>query len=45
MGERDNFEELGVDMEIILKWSFKDWDGGAWTGLLWLKIEIVAGRF
>jgi hypothetical protein len=22
---------------IILKWIFKKWDGGAWTGLIWLR--------
>jgi hypothetical protein len=22
----------------ILRWIFKKWDGGAWTGLIWLRI-------
>jgi hypothetical protein len=26
-----------VDGRIILKWIFKKWDEGAWTGLIWLR--------
>jgi hypothetical protein len=22
---------------IILRWIFRKWDGGAWTGLIWLR--------
>jgi hypothetical protein len=31
----------GVDWRIVAKWIFKKWDGegGAWTGLRWLRIE------
>jgi len=42
--ERDHLEDPRVDNEIILKWIFSKWDGGAWTGLIWLRIEIGAGR-
>jgi len=28
------FESLGVDGSIILKWIVKKWDGEAWSGLL-----------
>jgi hypothetical protein len=36
--ERDNLEDLGVDRRIILRWIFKNWDVGAWTGSMWLGI-------
>jgi len=34
--ERDHLEEPGVDGRIILRWIFRKWDFGAWTGLMWL---------
>jgi hypothetical protein len=32
-------------MGIILKWSFKTWNGEAWIGLLWLRIWTGGGLF
>jgi len=36
--ERDHLEEPGVDGRIILRWIFRKWDVGVWTGLSWLRI-------
>jgi hypothetical protein len=30
--ERDHLEDLGLDRKIILRWIFRNWNVGAWTG-------------
>jgi hypothetical protein len=40
---RDRLEDPCVDGRIMLRWIFRKWDEGAWTGLIWLRIRKVAG--
>jgi hypothetical protein len=35
---RDHLENPGVDRRIILRWIFRKWDMGVWTGWSWLRI-------
>jgi len=37
LGEGDYLEDQGVDGRIILRWIFRKWDWGPWTGMSWLK--------
>jgi len=30
--ERDHLENPGVERKIILRWTFRKWDMGVWTG-------------
>jgi len=36
--ERDHLEDSGIDGRIILRWIFRNWDVGAWTGSICLRI-------
>jgi hypothetical protein len=40
--EEDHLKDPGVD-RIILKWIFKKWYRGAWTGFIWLRIGTGGG--
>jgi hypothetical protein len=33
LSERDYWGDRGVDERIILRWIFRKWDVGVWTGL------------
>jgi hypothetical protein len=39
MRETDYWGDPGVDGRRMLRWIFRKWDVGVWTGLSWLKIE------
>jgi hypothetical protein len=41
--ERDHLGDPGVGWRIILRWIFKKWDVGLWTGYSWLRIGTVSG--
>jgi hypothetical protein len=36
--EGAHLNDLGLHGKITLKWIFKNWDGEAWTGFIWLRI-------
>ena len=38
-------EEPDIDNRIILRWIFRKWDVGAWTGSIWLRIETRGRHF
>jgi hypothetical protein len=42
--ERDHLEETGIDRRIILRWIFRKWDLGAWTGSIRLRIGTGGGQ-
>ena len=38
MRKRDHLDDV-IDGRVLLKCIFKNWDGRAWTGLIWLRIR------
>ena len=42
--KRDHWGDPGVDERIILRWIFRKWDVGVWTGSSWLRIGIGGGQ-
>jgi len=43
--ERDRFEDPGLDEILILRWIFRKWEKGAWTGLIWRRLGTGGGLF
>ena len=41
--ERDHLEDPGVDRRIIMRCTFRKWDRGACTELIWLRIGTGGG--
>jgi hypothetical protein len=47
VGKPEGKRPLGdpdVDERIILRWIFRKWDVGVWTGLSWLRIGTGGGH-
>jgi len=42
--ERDHLGDPDVDERIILRWNFRKWDVGVWTGSSWLRIGTGGGH-
>jgi hypothetical protein len=43
-GKNDHLGDPGVDGRIILRWIFRKWDVGVWTGSSWLRIWKDGGH-
>jgi hypothetical protein len=41
---KNHWGDPGVDGRITLRWIFRKWDVGVWTGLRWLRIETGGGH-
>jgi hypothetical protein len=42
VGKREEIDHWGnpdLDGRLILRWMFRKWDVGVWTGLGWVRIE------
>jgi len=37
-------KDPSAERNIILRWTFRNWDVGVWTGLFWLSIGSGGGH-
>jgi hypothetical protein len=42
--ERDYLEDPVIDEKITLRWIFRKWDVGIWTGAIWLRKGVDGGH-
>jgi hypothetical protein len=42
--ERDDLGHPGIDGKMILRWIFRTWNVGEWTGSSWLRIGTGGGH-
>jgi len=42
--ERDHLGDPGLDGKIRLRWIYRKWDVGVWTGSSWLRIGTGGGH-
>ena len=42
--EGNHLEDPGLDGSIIVRWIFRKWDVGVWTGLFWIRIWTGSGH-
>jgi len=42
--ERDHLGDPSIDVRIILRWIFSNWDVGIWTGSICLRIRTGGGH-
>jgi hypothetical protein len=40
----DHLRNPCIDGRIIIRWIFRKWDVGVWTGSIWLRIGKVGGH-
>ena len=44
MKERDQLEDPGLCGRIIVRWIFRKWDVGEWSGSSWLRKGTDGGH-